>query len=197
MRGSLHKGFTLVELMVTIAVFTILTVVAIPSFLDLRERTAVRGAGDQLVSFWANARLEALKRDQPITVAVHVSGANTCIGATTVSAGCDCFTAAACNVGQYPNSSAAADQADWHGATAVGHPTLGPTDTDDDGLATIDPKRGYLSDSGDVGGVTMKSPGKGRYRLRLYVDRWARPYLCNPTDAAVTLPDYATRTCAP
>ena len=57
------KGFTLIELMVALAVLAILAVVAIPSFIDFRERAAVRGAGDQLVSFWANARLEALKRE--------------------------------------------------------------------------------------------------------------------------------------
>ena len=190
-----HRGFTLIELMVTIAVLAILAALAIPSFLDFRERTAVRGAGDQLVSFWANARLEALKRDRAVTVALKTSSGNVCMGATTVATGCDCFTANACDISQFPESSAAA--ADWRGATAVGKPTLGPTDSDDTGLATIDPKRGALTDSSDVGGVTIQSPGNQNYRLRLYVDRWARAYLCSPTDSPRTLPDYTTRTCAP
>jgi Tfp pilus assembly protein FimT len=46
--------------MVTLAVLSILLVAAIPSFIEFRQRAAVRGAGDQLVSFWANAKLEAL-----------------------------------------------------------------------------------------------------------------------------------------
>ena len=195
---AMPKGFTLIELMVSLAVLSILMIAAIPSFIDFRERAAVRGAGDQLVSFWANAKLEALKRDQPIYVSIKKSGTNMCMGASsTVAAGCDCFTGAACDVAQYPGDNSAAAQANWRDVTMVGQPTLGPTDTDDDGVATIDPKRGYLSDAADVGGVTIQSPGAHAFRLRLYVDRWARPYLCAPTDSPRILSDYSTRTCAP
>lgn len=186
------RGFTLVELIVSIAVLSILLVMAVPSFVEFRERVAVRGAGDQLVSAWANARLEALKRDEPVAVTIKTSGANLCIGASTGTAACDCFTAAACNVSQYPGS-----QADWSGVTMIGKPTLGPTDTDDDGLAVIDPKRGYLSNSTDLGGASIQSPGGQKYRLRFHVDRWARAYLCSPTNSPLTLPDYSNRTCAP
>lgn len=199
MRGS-HAhvmGVTLIELMVTLAVLAILMVVAIPSFVDFRERAAVRGAGDQLVSFWANAKLEALKRDQLITVNVRKSGTKMCMGATTVATGCNCFTAGACDVGQFPKDDSDVAQAEWRGATMVGQPNLGLTDNDDVGLASIDPKRGYLTSSMDVGGMTIQSPGSNSFRLRLYVDRWARPYLCAPTDSPRILPDYSTRTCAP
>lgn len=190
-------GFTLIELMVTLAVLTILMIVAIPSFIDFKERAAVRGAGDQLVSFWADAKLEAVKRNQPIAITIRKSGTSMCMGATTVSTGCNCFTAGACDVAQYPADSTAASQAIWRGVTMLGQPTLGPTDNDDIGLATIDPKRGYLSDGTDVGGVTVQSPGQKAFYLRLYVDRWARPYLCAPTNSPRILSDYSTRTCAP
>jgi prepilin-type N-terminal cleavage/methylation domain-containing protein len=190
-------GVTLIELMVSLAVLAILTVAAIPSFVDFRERAAVRGAGDELVSFWANAKLEALKRDQLITVNIRKSGTTMCMGATTAPAGCNCFTAGACDVGQFPKDNSTQAQADWRGVTMVGQPTLGPTDNDDVGLATIDPKRGYLTTSTDVGGTTIQSPGSNSFRLRLYVDRWARPYLCAPTNSPRILSDYSTRTCAP
>ena len=199
MRGS-HAhvmGVTLIELMVTLAVLAILMVVAIPSFVDFRERAAVRGAGDQLVSFWANAKLEALKRDRSIVVNIRKSGTQMCVGATTVATGCDCFTALACDVGQFPADNSAAAQAEWRGVTMLGQPTLGPTDNDDVGLASIDPKRGYLAASADVGGATIQSPGSNSFRLRFYIDRWSRPYLCAPTDSPRILSDYSTRTCAP
>lgn len=192
-----ERGFTLIELIVTIAVLAILAALAIPSFLDFRERAAVRGAGDQLVSFWANAKLEALKRDQAIVVVLRKSGNDTCLGATTVTTGCNCFTADACDVNQYPASNSSDAQSVWRGVTMVGSPDLGPLDTDDVGLATINPKRGYLSNASDVGGATIQSPNGKNFRLKLYVDRWARPYLCSPTDAPRTLPDYSRRTCAP
>lgn len=198
MRGprSNVTGVTLIELMVAVIVLAILVALAVPSFIDFRERVAVRGAGDQMVSFLANAKLEALKRDEPLTINIRKSGDNMCMGATTASTGCDCFTASACDVAQFPASSAADAQAQWRGVTMVGQPTLGPTDNDDVGLATIDPKRGYLTDGTDVGGATIQSPGD-HFRLRLFVDRWSRPYLCAPTDSPRILSDYATRTCAP
>lgn len=199
MRG-LHArttGFSLIELMVTLAVLSILMIVAIPSFIDFRERAAVRGAGDQMMSFWANARLEAVKRNQPVTVSIRTTATTMCLGASTTAALCTCFAPAAtttCNVAQFPDS---ATQSDWRGVTVVGTPTLGAPDTDADGMATIDPKRGYLTASTDVGGVTVQSPGQNAFRLRLYIDQWAKPYLCAPTDSPRILSDYSTRTCSP
>lgn len=194
MRWLDQKGFTLIELMVSIAVLAILLIVAIPSFVDFRERVAVRGAGDQMVSFWANAKLEAIKRDQPITVSIRTSGADMCLGASTTAALCTCFAAAGaattCDVARYPDPTA---QKDWRGVTAVGTPTLGQSS----GMATIDPKRGHLLDARDVGGLTVQSDGEKAFRLRLYVDRWARPYLCAPTNSPRILSDYSNRTCEP
>lgn len=194
-RGKKIQGVTLVELVVTLSVLAILAAAAIPSFVDFRERAAVRGAGDQLVSFWANARLEALKRNQEVAITLSKSGSDMCIGASTDTTGCDCFTAQACDVGQYPAE--ASERAEWRGVTPLANPTLGPTDSDAVGLAVIDPKRGYLNDEDDDGGLTIQSPANNRYRLRFYVDRWARAYLCAPTDSPLTLPDYSNRTCAP
>jgi prepilin-type N-terminal cleavage/methylation domain-containing protein len=198
----LDPGFTLIELMVAVAIFALLAILAIPSFIEFRERIAVRGAGDQMVSFWANARLEAVKRNQNVTVSIRTTATTMCLGASTTGALCRCFDTAAatdCNVAQYPGStsSTSTSQPEWHGVTVVGTPDLGSPDSDADGMAIIDPKRGYLATAGDVGGVTIKSPGANKYRLRLYVDRWARPYLCVPTNSPRVLSDYSNRTCAP
>jgi hypothetical protein len=166
---------------------------AIPAFVDFRERAAVRGAGEELVSFWADAKLEAVKRNRPVTVVLSKNAAGQmCLGASTTGAACDCFTQNACDVAEFPSS-----QADWKGTTMVGNPTLGPTDTDGDGVATIEPNRAYLSSAADVGGMTLQSPGRNAFRLRFYVDRWARPYLCAPTNSPRILSDYSSRTCAP
>jgi type IV fimbrial biogenesis protein FimT len=202
MRRLHSRGFTLIELMVTLAVLAVLMAAAIPAFVDFRERAAVRGAGEELVSFWATAKLEAVKRDKPVTIALRKdAGGKVCLGASTTSAACDCFTPNAtsniCDVAQFPTNDTAAAQAEWKGVTMVGNPTLGPTDSDGDGVATIDPKRGFLATASDVGGMTVQSPGRNAFRLRLYVDRWARPYLCAPTDSPRILPEYSSRTCAP
>ena len=58
-----NSGFTVIELMVTVAVMLILLMIAMPSFEGLRQRSAIRGAGEQVLGFWNQARLEAAKRN--------------------------------------------------------------------------------------------------------------------------------------
>jgi len=78
-------GFTLLELMVTLAVVAILAVAAVPSFEASRQRAAIKGAGDQVLSFWNQARFEAAKRNSLVKVGVYTSGASYCIGAATTT----------------------------------------------------------------------------------------------------------------
>ncbi|MDP2882393.1 MAG: GspH/FimT family pseudopilin [Azonexus sp.] len=61
-------GFTLVELMVTLAILIILTVIAVPGMTDLIRDARLSSQSDLLVSALNSARLEAIKRRKSITV---------------------------------------------------------------------------------------------------------------------------------
>jgi hypothetical protein len=120
-----------------------------------------------------------------------------CIGAATTTdpdddTPCDCFTSGACNVSAYP-----ADPSEWRRVVPVGQPTLGNTDTDDDGVAVIDPKRGGLTQRTDAGGISLKAPigGGVDYRLNMAVDGNGRAVLCEPAAAPTKLPEYSGRRC--
>ena len=198
MRARTHSGFTLVELMVALAVLSILAILAVPSFTDLRQRSALKGAADQVSSFWGNARFEALRRDSFVKVGIKTtSGGLFCIGANTTAdaaddSACDCFTAGSCNVGAYP-----AVQSDWNKVRLTSTlPTLGDTDTDNDGVAVIDPKRGTLTERTDAGGISLRSPpGSMDYRLNVVIDGNGRAYQCEPSTAPSHIPDYGDRRC--
>jgi prepilin-type N-terminal cleavage/methylation domain-containing protein len=190
-------GFTLIELVVAIAVLAILAVLVIPSFADFRDRAALRGAADQLTTFWGDARFEALRRDSLVKVGFNTtSGGAMCIGAQTTTDpadddACDCFTAGACNVGAYP-----AVQTDWKRIRPEGQPTLGDTDGDDNGVAVIDPKRGTLTQSGDAGRMSLQGTSEGRpYRLDVVIDRNGRAIQCEPSAAAAKIPAFTNRRC--
>jgi prepilin-type N-terminal cleavage/methylation domain-containing protein len=63
-----HQGFTLVELIVTIAVAAILLTIAVPSFLDSIDRARVVGAADNLLADMRYAQAEAMKTNVSVVV---------------------------------------------------------------------------------------------------------------------------------
>lgn len=201
-------GFTLIELSVTLAVVLILAMIALPSFQAQRQRSALRGAGDQLANFWGQARFEAVKRNSMVKVGVVQtgSGAAFCIGAatTTVSADvtpCDCTTDApsdvtlTCNVARFPPDMGAG-QAQWNGVTLAGVTLGGGTTLSNIEPAVMEPKRTTLTVTADDGTIRLLGPpGRNSYQLNLYVDRFGRPVLCESASSTHHLPDYAERIC--
>ena len=64
------RGFTLIELMVTIAVLAILATVGIPGFVDLVQNNRVTTQANELVTALNVGRTEAVKRGRPVQVVV-------------------------------------------------------------------------------------------------------------------------------
>jgi len=190
---------TLIELMVAIIVLGFILILAVPSFMDFRQRSALAGAADQIQSFWAEARFEALKRNRLVKVGFHSSGDNFCVGAATTDdpgddAACNCLQANACDVALFP-----AEQDAWQGVrTASATPTTLGGAAGASGAVVIDPKRANLTEAADAGVIELRSPAGpgGEYRLSVAIDRNGRAYVCEPADAPRSIPKYASRKCA-
>ena len=75
-------GFTLVELMVALAILIILTTIAVPGMTDLIRDARLSTQSDLLASTLNAARLEAIKRRQNVTVcpATDANTSNACSG---------------------------------------------------------------------------------------------------------------------
>ena len=80
------RGFTLLELMVTIAVLAILTTIAIPNFRDLVQNNRVTTQANELVSALTFARTEAVKRGRNVEVGVAVANPGWTVTVTTLDA---------------------------------------------------------------------------------------------------------------
>jgi prepilin-type N-terminal cleavage/methylation domain-containing protein len=196
------RGFTLIELAVTIAVMFIFFMMAFPSFASLKQRSAIRGAGDQVLGFWNEARFEAVKRNQLVKVGfMRVGVSGFCIGAATTtsesdSSACDCSSAApatnVCDVGRYPS-----DQTEWQRVTLVGASLGGSTGVTNLRAVVIEPKSTTLTEPGDVGAISLASPpGQVAYTLNLRVDTLGRGLLCESSSSTAQLPEYNARRCA-
>lgn len=85
------KGFTLIEMMVAIAILAILATMAAPSFNSFIDRYRVKRAGDTVSAFLINTKSEAIKRNKTVSAVITGSGGTWCVGMTEAST-CDCTT---------------------------------------------------------------------------------------------------------
>lgn len=97
------RGFTLVELMVTLAVLAVLTMVALPSFRDTIRRSRVSAASNALLADLRYARIEAINRGQLVSLCPSSDGSKCTADGTAWDAGWLVYT--------YPAGAASANAA--------------------------------------------------------------------------------------
>jgi type IV fimbrial biogenesis protein FimT len=73
-RNRVQAGFTLVEAMIVIAIFGLLTTIALPSFSEFGRSQRIRAAGFDLVGDLLLARSEAIKRAGDVSVSGSAGG---------------------------------------------------------------------------------------------------------------------------
>lgn len=79
-REPLQGGFTLVELMVTIAVMAILLMIAVPSFIDATLGSKLGAYANNMAASAHLARSEAIKRNAVVTLCVSTDGTTCATG---------------------------------------------------------------------------------------------------------------------
>ena len=81
-----HTGFTLIELMMVLAIAAILASVAVPSFRSIIQNTRLTTQANELAGTMNFGRSEAIKRGRRVTVCVSTDQA-TCTGGTAWAGG--------------------------------------------------------------------------------------------------------------
>lgn len=185
LRISRHRGFTLVEVMMSVVLLAIGAALALPSYRDMVEKRQVTNGAEQVAAFINTAQGVALKTNQVVTVSYSRTDKDEwCIGAISGATPCVCTqtnTAAAdyCQIGAQPfliHQGHAGDRDLMH--AMVG-----------DGSYAFDPVRGLFQDLDDALTLELRSQNED-FRLNLVVNNTGRVTLCSAnSDHAV--PGYA------
>jgi type IV fimbrial biogenesis protein FimT len=75
-----NRGFTLIEMMVTLAVAAILSMIAVPSFRNASLSSQLRSSANDFVATANFARSEAIKRGAAVTMCVSTDGSSCAAG---------------------------------------------------------------------------------------------------------------------
>jgi type IV fimbrial biogenesis protein FimT len=74
--AAVHQGFTLLELLIAVAMFSVITAFAVPSFSQIAATQRVRSVASDLHTTLLRARSEAVKRNGEVAIEAAGSGWN-------------------------------------------------------------------------------------------------------------------------
>lgn len=92
------NGFTLIELMIAIAILGIVISIAVPAFNEIIDRQKLKDGTEQIYSAIQSARTLAKSRSEKIHIDVNTSSSDWCIGINAGASGCDCTNSTSCNI---------------------------------------------------------------------------------------------------
>jgi prepilin-type N-terminal cleavage/methylation domain-containing protein len=185
---SAHKGFTVIELMVVIAVVAIITSFALPSYRTLIEKRQVTSGAEQLGSFLSAVQIEAVKRSENITVSFDEAA--WCVGIAVGTEACDCTETvpadADCTI---DNQVRIFNQDNLNYPDALS----GMNDGSDDQMFVFDPARGLVYSDSDLTNYDSAEfqfvSDDGTYELNVQVSATGRVKYCS-NDAGTKVPGY-------
>lgn len=83
--GRGEEGFTLIEVMITVAIIGIATALAVPNYLDWQARSQLRQATEEVAMQLNLARMAAMQRNRTVNVTLQSTGNGIAISGATAS----------------------------------------------------------------------------------------------------------------
>ena len=131
---SSQKGFTVIELMISLGILAILATIAVPSFQSVIERNRVTAQANSILSAVQSARSEAVKRGTVVRFSAQLVGGN-----PDITAGWCVHTGADCDTGTVIREGDTNAGVVYGGATSVGFDGRGQNVTFADVTFTLQP----------------------------------------------------------
>ena len=203
-------GFTLIELMVTVAVAVVLLGLAVPSFRDMIEKSRLRGATDDIVNLLNISRAGAVKLGLDVNASVVGAGTTAsstwCAGAVSATdpesssstignlagtaAACDCTSSTACKIGGLTVATSGTTTAGGTTNIVSSSSYSGVKMASDANNALLNSKGGVVfnskygaidfTTSANISALTLTS-SSGKYSTKIKVSTLGQAYVCTPS----------------
>lgn len=180
-----HRGFTLVELMMSIVLIGIGTSLALPSYRDMIDKRQLTNNAERLASFVSSVQTISSRTNQVVTVSYsHTDHENWCIGAVIDDTACDCTetVTTASDFCAIDSQKFVMDDGDTNDQALL-HSITG------DGAYSFDPIRGLFLDLDDSLTMELHSDNR-KFKLNLVVSSTGQVILCSD-DSEHAIPGYA------
>jgi prepilin-type N-terminal cleavage/methylation domain-containing protein len=182
--ASRQRGFSVVEVLMTLVLLALGAALAIPSYKDMMAQRQVSNGAEQLATFINTAQRVAVETNEVVTVSYSRMGApDWCIGAASGEQACDCTqsdpaASGYCQIASQPfvmNKHAAGDLDLMYAMEG-------------DGAYAFDPVRGRVLGLDDSMTLELRSSSEA-FGLNLLVDGTGKVILCS-NDSAHPVPGY-------
>jgi prepilin-type N-terminal cleavage/methylation domain-containing protein len=189
---STHKGFTLIELMVVIAVVAIITSFALPSYRTILEKRQVTSGAEQLTAFLSSAQFESVKRNEIVGVNYQLNGGNWCFSMAVpdIDSLVPDIDSPSCNCADGTCSPGSELVRDFHAAVLTKPDILVAANLGDDDTVFFDPVRGLVVGAETVE-IQLISPDEETYAINVEMSPTGRVKICSDSDrASYSVPGY-------
>jgi type IV fimbrial biogenesis protein FimT len=186
---SIHHGFTVIELMISLAVLAIITSLALPSYRSILEKRQVTSGAEQLGAFLSSAQLESVKRNQFVAVNYQDNSGDWCLGMRAGDAAgvdCDCTVTdpTAANACALDGTLKVFNSSSLNYPDVLNSAAVGTDDT-----IVYDPVRGLTQEFETVT-LELQSVPEGNYALDVEVAVTGRVKICSNNVANKDVPGY-------
>jgi type IV fimbrial biogenesis protein FimT len=203
------RGFTLIELMIGIALFALLMTLAIPSFTTMMNNTRLRDKGASIMSGLQSARGEALRRNlvvefaltaDPVTDGSDIGVAANGTGPTWVVRALDALGTPTGTLVDFRSGLEGSNQTDPAALyTRIASASLPPSGTirfDSLGRTNVSAANGATFDVTPADANQCRAQGGDLRCMRVVVTTSGRVRMCDPSVDPVVNPN-DTRACTP